>query len=421
MQVRGGDRWLLIRVAAQNVGHRRARTIFLGIAVMVNVGIGFASFVTGSALHAGMATSFARMGADLVVVPRGTLVNITSSLLTVQPTDETLDAGLAEALVTIAGVSQASPQRIVPMLVDGKPANVIAFDPVHDSSILNWLETREEGPLGVDGVIIGGRLRGQPGAQLSVCGMPMTIRGHLGKTGVGPFDDSYFLTFDALTQIMSICRSSAAGVRSKPDAMRHGSDKECSPDLMPGRVSAFLLQLSPSARIDEVKFAIAQLPDIRIVEGSTVLTTSRQALSTLLVGVVVFAAFQLTGLLIVMSLLFSAIVQERYREIGLLRAMGAVPTQVMAIILGEAAIITGLGGLAGVGFGTVLLLAFARSLAFYFDLLGIPFSWPQPGVLQAGVVVALAFSGILGVAGAFVPAWRVRGMAPYALIQAEAR
>jgi putative ABC transport system permease protein len=249
----------------------------------------------------------------------------------------------------------------------------------------------------------------------------MIIRGRLGKTGVGPFDDSYFLTFDALTQIISVCRSSATRTGSKPDDMRHGSGKECSPNLTPDRVSAFLLQLSPSAKIDEVKFAIAQLPDIRIIEGNTVLTTSRQALSTLLIGVVVFTAFQLIGLLILMSLLFSAIVQERYREIGLLRAMGAGPNQVIAIILGEAAITTGLGGLAGVVFGAVLLLAFARSLAFYFGLLGIPFSWPAPGILQAGVLVALAFSGILGVVGAFFPAWRVRGMAPYALIQAEAR
>src|SRR5262249_4808133 len=111
------------------------------------------------------------------------------------------------------------------MLVDGQPANIIAFDPAHDSSILNWLENRQDGPLGVGGIIVGGRLRGQSGAQLSVCGMPMTIHGRLGKTGVGPFDDSYFLTFDALTQIISICRSSAAGIGSKPDAMRHGSDK----------------------------------------------------------------------------------------------------------------------------------------------------------------------------------------------------
>ena len=151
------------------------------------------------------------------------------------------------------------------------------------------------------------------------------------------------------------------------------------------------------------------------------LISSRQALSTLLVGIAVFTAFQLVALLILVSLLFSAIVQERYREVGLLRAMGAKPDQVMTIILAEAAIITGLGGLAGLGFGAAVLLLFARSLGFYFGLLGVPFSWPPLAVLQAAAIVALVFSAILGLVGAFLPAWRVRRMAPYALIQSEGR
>jgi putative ABC transport system permease protein len=141
----------------------------------------------------------------------------------------------------------------------------------------------------------------------------------------------------------------------------------------------------------------------------------------LLVGIVVFTALELAALLILMSLLFSAIVQERYREVGLLRAMGARPNQVMTIILTEAAIITGLGGLAGIGLGAAVLLMFARSLAFYFGLLGVPFSWPPPAVLQVGAVVAIVFSAILGLLGAFLPAWRVRRLAPYALIHAEGR
>jgi len=79
MSRRRHDRWLLIRLAAQNVGRRRLRAIFLGVAVMLGVGIGFASFVAGWALRDGMARSFSRMGADLLVVPRATLVNITAS------------------------------------------------------------------------------------------------------------------------------------------------------------------------------------------------------------------------------------------------------------------------------------------------------------------------------------------------------
>src|SRR6266852_6678065 len=101
------DRWLLFRLAAQNVGRRRLRAILLGAAVMLGVGVGFAGFVAGWALREGIATSFSRMGADLVVVPRGTLVNITSSLLTVQPTEETLDAGVVAKIAGIDGIARA--------------------------------------------------------------------------------------------------------------------------------------------------------------------------------------------------------------------------------------------------------------------------------------------------------------------------
>ncbi len=428
MAHRRHDLWLLIRLAAQNVGRRRLRAIFLSAAVMLGVGIAFASFVAGWALRDGMTTSFSRMGADLVIVPRATLVNITSSILTVQPTDETLPADLTARIAGIPGVGQVAPQRIVPVLVEGNAANLIAFDPAHDLSVLTWLVERQSGP--VEGLIAGGGLAARLGESVSVCGMPMRIYGRLGKTGVGPFDDSYFLSFGALSDMVSFCRASEARGMPRPAAkpqdeppiagMNHAADV-CSPNLALDRVSAFLLQLSPGARVDEVKFALARLPDVKIVEGNTVITSSRQALSTLLIGIAAFTAFQLIALLILVSLLFSAIVQERYREVGLLRAMGAKPNQVMTIILTEAAIITGLGGIAGLGFGAAMLLLFARSLGFYFGLLGVPFSWPPLAVLQISAILAISFSAILGLVGAFLPAWRARRMAPYALIQAEGR
>src|SRR5262244_3475837 len=428
MSRRRHDRWLLIRLAAQNVGRRRLRATFLGVAVMLGVGIGFASFVAGWALRDGMARSFSRMGADLLVVPRATLVNITASLLTVQPTDETLPADLAQRIAAIAGIAQVAPQRIVPALVEGHVVNLIAFDPAQDFSVQSWVEARQAGP--VEGLIAGGALPARLGETLSVCGMPMRVSARLGKTGVGPFDESYFLSFAALADIVSFCRTSdarAAAAPAKPgdvpaiEGMRHGDANVCSGDLQLDRVSAFLLQLSPGAKMEEVKFGLAQLADVKIVEGNGVLTSSRQALSTLLIGMAAFTAFQLIALLILVSLLFSAIVQERYREVGLLRAMGAQPNQVMTIILAEAAVITALGGLAGLGFGAAMLLMFARSLGFYFALLGVPFAWPPAAVLQIGAALAIVFSAVLGLIGAFLPAWRVRRMAPYALIQAEGR
>jgi putative ABC transport system permease protein len=417
--------WLLIRLAAQNVGRRRARALFLGAAVMLGIGIGFASFIAGWALKAGMAVSFARMGADLVVVPSATLVNITSSLLTVQPTDQTLPADLADRIAGIPGVALVTPQRIVPALVEDQAVNLIAFDPVHDFSVLPWLEEHKSGPI--EGLIAGSRATAPLSAAPSVCGMPLPIYGRLARTGVGPFDDSYFIRFETLADIVAFCRASGADRRPSarsegptppavPGNMSHA--EVCSPDLPLERVSAFLLQLSAGAKPEQVKFSLAQLADIKVVEGNSVLTSSRQALSTLLLGIAVFACVHLVALLIVISLLFSAIVRERHREIGLLRALGANANQVMTVVLAEAAIITGLGGLAGLAFGAAVLLAFARSLGFYFDLLGVPFSWPAVPVLQAGALCAVALALVLGIVGAWLPAWRVRRMAPYALIHA---
>jgi putative ABC transport system permease protein len=391
---------------------------------MLGVGIAFASFVAGWVLRDGIGISFARMGADLVVVSSATLVNITSNLLTVQPTDHTLPVDLGRQIAAIPGIARVAPQRIVPALVEGRPANLIAFDPAHDFSVLTW-EEHKPGP--VAGLIAGARQAAQLNAALSVCGMPLNVYGRLAATGVGPFDDAYFLSFDALAEVVSFCR--AATTNAKPPLKTADgqqlpiSDPEhtdlCSPDLLLDRVSAFLLQLSPGAKLEQVKFSLAQLANIKTVEGNSLLTSSRQALSTLLLGIAAFTALQLTALLIVVSLLFSAIVQERRREVGLLRAMGAKPNQVMAILITEAIIITGFGGLAGLGFGAAVLLMFARSLGFYFNVLGVPFSWPPLAVLQVGALVAVIFSLVLGLIGALLPAWRVRRIAPYALIQSE--
>src|SRR5262245_31756483 len=115
---------LLIRLAAQNLGRRRLRALLLGLAVALAVGVGVAALVAGRALSDGIAASFSRMGADLVVVPRGTLVNITTSLLTVQPTDETLDAEVVDRLAAIEGVARAAPQRLVRVMVEGRAFNL---------------------------------------------------------------------------------------------------------------------------------------------------------------------------------------------------------------------------------------------------------------------------------------------------------
>jgi len=347
-------------------------------------------------------------------VPRGTLVNITASLLTVQPTDETLDAAIVPRIAGIHGVARAAPQRQVKVAIEGRGFNLIAFDPATDFTIQTWARDRRPAPMGVTELLAGGRVPGKTGDTMSVCRRPMEIHGQLSRTGVGPVDDSYFITFDGLDFLAALCRRDAELSKGEHAAM-------CLPDYLPGKVSAVLLQLAPNARAEQVKFAISQIAGVKVVEGNALLTSSRQALRSLLVGVAVFAAAGALALLILVSLLFTAIVQERLREIGLLRALGARPNHVVAMVLVEAGMITGLGGLGGIVLGFALLFASARSLGFYFQNLGVPFGWPPVEALAAISALVLAASAALGIAGALYPAWRVRRLEPFALIHGEAR
>jgi hypothetical protein len=105
-----------------------------------------------------------------------------------------------------------------------EPTNVIAYDPASDFTIASWLDDHLSGSVAANHVIVGGRLPGQAGQWLSVCGKPLGIYGQLGKTGVGPFDESYFLTFAALADVASFCRSAPAA------SADHIDGKVCPPD-----------------------------------------------------------------------------------------------------------------------------------------------------------------------------------------------
>src|SRR5438874_11703507 len=119
----------------------------------------------------------------------------------------------------------------------------------------------------------------------------MEIHGKLGKTGVGPFDASYFISFAGLDFLAALCRQD-------PELRKGDHSAMCLPDYVSGKVTAILLQLAPTARPEQVKFAISQLPDVKVVEGNGVLTSSRQALGTLFVSIAAFATLVGLALLI---------------------------------------------------------------------------------------------------------------------------
>jgi putative ABC transport system permease protein len=395
-------------LALQNLGRRRMRTILLVLAVALGSGAVFSALTLLRGLERSMTEGFHRLGADLMVVPEATMVNLTRALLTVEPTSETLDGRLAEPLARLSGVARVAPQTLLrvpnPGGEHGGSVDVIAFDPGRDFTVQPWLATAPDRALRRGEVLLGGRREERVGDPIPLCGAELTAYGQLESTGVGPFDRGLLVTYETAADLAEACRGRAGG----------GFVYD------PGRVSALLILLAEGTTPERVRFSVAHLPGLKVVSGGSLVTSIRQGVSSLLGAVLVLGVVFLLIAVMLVGLLYSAIVAERSREIGLLMALGSRGRQVVLLLLAEAAITTGLGGLLGAALGAGLLLLYRRSLGYYFETVRVRFAWPSPGMMAAiavGCVLLAAGVGLLGVA---LPAWRAGRREPHELIRGEA-
>ncbi len=400
---------LLGRLALQNLGRRKTRSLLLIAAVAICSGAVFTGAVLMRSIEASMEVGFTRLGADILVVPEGTLTNITAALLTAEPTDLTLDAGILDRLQGLKGVGRLAPQLIfrTDNLGHGHehaPVDLIAFDPARDLTVQPWLEERLDRPLRDDDVIVGGRRDEALGSELLLFGKPFTVYGRLGKTGVGTHEHGLFITFATLDALRETIRQ-ICGVRES---------------LERGKLSGVLIALKPGAAVRQVRFAIlANIPGVKVVAGESMLSSIRQGLSTLLGGVLALLLVMFVSTAAMVSVMFSAIVAERRRELGLLKSIGARRRQIVGMLLAEAAMATGVGGLAGAGLGILLMRLFRHSLVYYLETIGIPFVWLGAPAMGLIAMLCVLLASVIGAAGAFCPAWRASRREAYDLIRSD--
>jgi putative ABC transport system permease protein len=397
--------WLLPRLAWQNLGRQPTRTCLLVLAVALGSGAVFTTLTVARGIQASMDAGFARMGADLIIVPKDTLVNITSALLTVEPTDHTLDAKLADEVSRLPGVSRVAPQRLYRVGGSGgghdHETALVGFDAARDFSVQPWLSEKLDRPPKLGDVLVGGRREEKVGETAVLGGRPLTVYGRLHRTGVGPFDGSCFVTFATVDWLAQ------SGARL--------------PGYDPAKVSALLVELQVGATPEQVRFAIARIPGVKVAAGGSVLTSTRQGLTALFGGAAVVTALLLLGCVVMVSVLYSAIIAERRREVGMLRAVGARCRQVVQLFVVEAAFTTGLGGFCGTLLGVSLLLLVRRSLGYYFQTINVPFLWPAPGAIAGFGAGCVLLAAAVGVLGAFLPALRTGRQEPYQLIQSAGK
>ncbi|MCL5023104.1 MAG: FtsX-like permease family protein [Nitrospirae bacterium] len=379
------------------------RTLLLLLAVTVVTGTLFTATLFISSMQNALKIGTYRLGADVLVVPEKYASEARAALLAGEPTSFYMDRRVLEQVKNVDGVKRVSPQLFI------KPTSftccysveafLVAFEPSTDFTITPWLEKNLKKPLVDNEVITGRNIPTIVGDTIPFFGTPFSVVGTMEPTGMKFFDQSVFMTMDAAYQMAE-----------------NSKTKSQQPiDIEKSKISAVLVQVREGIAPDRVAIRIEHDVDgVKAIASDEVISTVRKQLGGLLKGILVISAVVWILALLMIGFAFSMIVNERQRELGLLRSMGAKKGHIFRLIITEAVIISVAGGVVGLAAGSALLFTF-KGLILH--SLKLPYLLPSLSTLTELVAGAVLFSLLTGLLASLLPAISASKMEPYEAIR----
>jgi putative ABC transport system permease protein len=397
----------LLWLATQNLSRRWSRTVTLVAAVAVAAGAVFATSVVLRGIDQSLTRGLNKFGADLLIVPQNALVNMKTALLTGEPSSFYMPERVLAEARAISGAAKVSPQLFL-TTADGTHcivgnAFLVGIDPTTDFTVLPWLTNKFDRGFAPGDAVVGGNSPYELGDVLYFYGQYFVVYGKLDRTGIGLYDNAIFISIDRAYGL-------AEAAKKYQDVPPLGFRR--------GEVSAVLIQIGNAAKANLLRFALARDPEIKVITAGNVITSVRQNVAVLFGGTLVLAAVLVIANILMIAAIFSSIVNERRRELGLLRAIGATRRAVFRLVEAEALVLTTLGGLLGIVVGALLLRAFVRTVGYNLELLNIPFLWPTLAEMTGLAASVVSFSMLVGTVGAVYPAITGSRMDPYDSIRA---
>jgi putative ABC transport system permease protein len=183
------------------------------------------------------------------------------------------------------------------------------------------------------------------------------------------------------------------------------------------QISTVLVQVQDDFTPDRAAIRIEHdISGVKALISDTIISTVRKQLSGLIRAILIISVILWVIVLLIMAFAFYMIVNERRREIGILRAMGANRGHIAAIILNEAALLSASGGAAGILLGYGILFSFKNLMLHYLKL---PYLFPSTPELITLTTVAFLLSIITGLIAALLPSLAVLRVEPYEAIRSS--
>ena len=367
-------------LAMENIRQRKTRSTCMILLVALFSIIVYMGSMFSLSLSRGLESLSDRLGADVIVVPAGYKAEIESVLLKGEPSTFYLPANTIDKLKKFDEIEKMTPQIYVATLSASccsYPVQIIGIDIDTDFLIYPWIthNINIDKELKDGEAIVGSHVVGEKGETVHFFNEELKIVGRLKQTGIG-FDATVFVNQNTAKKLAKASERITANKVAEEDV-----------------ISSVMIKAKPG--VDSVKLAskiskelskdgIFAMFSKKFVNS---ISSNLKVLSTSIL-VLVGAIWILS--VIILSISFTAIFNERKKEMAVLRVLGASKKMLREIILKEAVILSLWGAGIGSFLGVILSIIQLPLIASKFSM---PFL--SPSLLQYIVIFILSF--VLGV------------------------
>ena len=381
-----------VRMSLSNILANRMRSFLTVLGILIGVTAVIALITTVSGVSGSLTSSFSSMGAGTLMVSitgSDLKSGMTADDLTELSSMDEVD-GLTPSVSLSARVSRGGSYE-TNISVSGKNAyyfrnnenlltrgrNLNAVDE-KQTSFVCWIspDMVESFFYGVDPI----------GESLYIEGVPYLVAGVLSEDGDGSMASMMSGSADILILYTTALKmTNASDVTSFTVYLSDGTDSEAAADSIEAAMDAMF-------SYEEDCFTVTTMSGIE-----DTMEEMLSMMTALLAGIASIAL--VVGGIGIMNMMLTS-VTERTTEIGLKKALGALPWQIQLQFLMESFLLSLIGGLAGVALGLILSFAMCRIMGTQFVL--------SVGAIALGV----GFSAAVGVLFGWAPARKASRLNP---------
>ncbi|MBQ6271534.1 MAG: ABC transporter permease [Clostridiales bacterium] len=362
--------------------HAFLNACLLATVVILSVML-FSVTVISVSLKKGMGNMRNRLGADIMLVPKGEREKAENMLLEGSRSNFYFDGAVYEKVQSIDGISDSTSQCFLKSLSAdccSSEVQIVFFDPETDFVVGPWIETEYKQKLSGDAVIVGSDIVSEDG-RIKLFGQEYAIASQMARTGTA-LDSSVYFSTDAKSELLKNAEEKGSFL----------TEEQKKGDIL----SSIFINVDGSHTAEQIiDSAHKTIGDIFDVVYPKKLHESLSGSLGKITGVVNVISLSLGILLVAILLIINSIIMKgRKSEIALLRVLGHRKKDLIRKLLSEIGLISLAGALGGSFLGALIVIPFGRYIGKSLDM-----PYLGPGIasvllqilLIVGLVILIVF------------------------------